>query len=429
MRVIRFRLSALPLLVFLLLSHSYVSGQADYSILASFQYKYLTEHGGGPTGLIADGAGNLYGAASLGGPINGGLIFKLTHEPNGKWLESVLYGFVDGTDGYSPSALILDKAGNLYGVNALGGSANCGAVEGCGSVFELSPDSDGAWKLTVLHDFAGGDDGTYPVGLTLASDGNLYGTTRNGGGFNKAGVCSGEPGCGTVFMLRPATGGGWTETVLHRFTGNEDGSSPYAGVVLDKEGNLYGTTSQAGDPTCTCGVVFRLSPNEDETWTETVLHAFKGKESDDGSYPLAGLVMDSSGNLYGATSSGGSSANWGTVFELAPASDVWTEKVLHVFTGGKDGGSPAATLVRDGVGNLYGSTVLGGVSTEVCEVSTGTCGVVFELMNGCSTETVLHTFWGYASYPTGIVLDQRGNVLGVAARTSDGQGAVFEIAR
>jgi uncharacterized repeat protein (TIGR03803 family) len=217
----------------------------------------------------------------------------------------------------------------------------------------------------VLHAFTGGSDGAYPeAGLIADSNGNLYGTTRAGG----------ASGVGTVFeLMRPATAGGaWTETVLHAFTGGSDGAHPEAGLIADSKGNLYGTTAGGGGSGFGSGTVFELMPpaTAGGAWTETVRHAFTG--GSDGLYPIAGLIADSKGTLFGTTMLGGSS-NVGTIFLLtspANAFEVWREAVLYAFTGGSNEGNPFARLIADSNGNLYGTTYHGGASNA---------GTVFEL--------------------------------------------------
>jgi uncharacterized repeat protein (TIGR03803 family) len=218
-------------------------------------------------------------------------------------------------------SLVMDGAGNLYGTTVYGGgSTACSSFSpgGCGVIWKLA--SDG--KLTMLYQFAGGADGALPeAGVIWDAAGNLYGTTTWGG----VDSCSSGDfvGCGVVFKLAPSPDGTWTESVLYSFTGGADGANPTAGVIFDAAGNLYGTTGSGGGTSACpdgCGTVFKLAPNVDGTWTETVLYSFKGGV--DGNGPEAGLVMDPDGNLYGTTASGGSSSacpgGCGTVFKLAP---------------------------------------------------------------------------------------------------------------
>lgn len=249
--------------------------------------------------LIHDSAGNLYGAAALGGDFTGpcitygcGVIFKLSRTGQ----ETVLYSFSGGLDGFQPGpGLVRDTAGNLYGSTAGGGAYDWGVV------FKLDP----AGNETVLYSFTGGSDGAVPTYLVPDSSGNLYGTTYSGGN----GPCPG--GCGVVFKLDP-TG---SETVLYTFSGGTDGAYPYGGIVRDARGNLYSTTTEGGSQTVCgslgCGVVFRVSP----TGTETVLHTFVAT---DGAYPAGNLVVYH-GYLYGTTQSGGPFGSLsGVAYQVSP---------------------------------------------------------------------------------------------------------------
>lgn len=265
-------------------------------------------------GLLFDAKGNLYGTASGGGTGTGcvggngcGVVFKLTHTSSG-WRESVLHNFTnDHRDGYSPQGtLVFDAEGNLYGTTFLGGTSS----QGGGTVFKLTPSSDGSWKETVLYSFKSGRDGASPYsGVVFDKAGNLYGTTVGGGD---------QTGSGTVFKLTPVNGG-WTESVIHRFAAFADpgGSYPYGGLLIDAAGKLYGTTDSGGGnggANCEfgCGTVYELSLSSG-TWKETTLAAFA--DGTNGGNPLAGLVSDAAGNLYGSASSLGSGSA-GVVFEV-----------------------------------------------------------------------------------------------------------------
>ncbi|MGH6889209.1 MAG: choice-of-anchor tandem repeat GloVer-containing protein [Rhizomicrobium sp.] len=320
---------------------------------------------------------------------------------------AVLYSFAGGSDGIWPEAdLIRDENGNLYGTTDYGGGQGCNNSNECGTVFKLAPDG----TETVLHAFTGGRDGSDPfASLIMDKNGNLYSTTNSGGRDN----------VGTVFKLAPDG----TETVLHAFTGGEfnfDGGYPYAGLIEDRDGNFYGTTGFDG--AFSGGTVFRLAPGG----KEKVLHAF-GNGSD-GWEPYARLVRDKSGNLYGTTSYGGGTGCFGTgcgtVFKLAPDG---TETVLYAFTGGSDGNGPYAGLIEDKNGNLYGTTVQGGGTG----CNDGGCGIIFKLAPD-GTETVLHAFTGGADglYPfAGLIEDKNGNLYGTAsAGGGDGNGTVFKLA-
>lgn len=357
---------------------------------------------------------------------------------------SLLHQFKSGSGGINLDAgVVLDAKGNLFGT-----TVNDGAFAS-GTVFEISA----AGKEKVLYSFTGGGgDGAFPYYGVLARDssGNLYGTTNSGGIFSQACLF----GCGTVFKIDPSgketvlyrfrgTGGDtsqpWAgvvrdaagnlygstlftgfgaiykvdpngkETVLYTFTGGADGGSPYGNLVLDAKGNLYGTTSFGGSSGA--GTVFKVDP----TGTETVLYNFTG--STDGGNPEAGLIRDGKGNLYGTTAGGGSSF-LGTVFKLDPSG---TETVLYNFTGGADSGNPSwGSLVRDSAGNLYGTTQQGGASDF---------GIVFKL-NPRGKLTVLHSFSGRdGKIPYGtLVRDKAGNLYGTTYEGGRyGGGVVFKI--
>jgi uncharacterized repeat protein (TIGR03803 family) len=254
---------------------------------------------------------------------------------------------------------------------------------------------------TVLYSFTGGADGAYPgAGVIQDSAGNLYGTTYEGGASES----------GVVFKL-DTTG---TETVLYSFTGGADGGNPEAGVIRDSAGNLYGTTPFGGvSGVCYagCGVVFKL----DTSGTETVLYSFTGGA--DGGSPNAGVIRDSAGNLYGTTPIGGASG-YGVVFKL---DTTGTETALYSFTGGADGGYPAAGVIQASAGNLYGTTQAGGVSGS---------GVVFKL-DPAGAETVLYSFTGGADGGApfaGLIRNSAGNLYGTAIGGGiNNHGVVFRI--
>jgi len=261
----------------------------------------------------------------------------------------------------------------------------------------LAPGASAKGKYKILYNFAGGTDGSQPyAGLILDTSGNLYGTATEGG----------PSGDGTVFKLTKNSDGSWTESLLYSFAGGTDGATPYAGVTFDAKGNLYGTTYSGG--ASSAGTVFQLSPSSGGTWTESVLYSFTG--GSDGANPEAGLIFDPSGNLYGATSYGGASAD-GVVYKLTPNSDgTWTESVLHTFTGGQDGSIPqVGNLTFDPPGNLYGTAAVGGGSGF---------GVVYKLTpnsDGTWTESVLRSFTGGkdGATPTGtLIFDSAGRLYG-----------------
>jgi len=396
--------------------------------------------------------------------------------------ETVLHTFTGSPDGQYPvSPLVSDGQGNLYGTTAGGGDLACqNGYDGCGAVFELTPTTDGNWKFQTIFQFDGYSSADPLAGLLFDGKGNLYGTTANGG------LRHGLLGYGTVFKLHNANGV-WKETVLYRFN-EKDGYDPVGSLVLDNKGNIYGTTGYGGDPGCSdygagCGLVFELTP-AGKGWREHILHIFTGP---DGADPMAAVVFDKAGSLYGTTWYGGS-GNAGVVYRLTPSQNGWvgstlysfarnkgqplsalqidakgnlygTAKLdgiyasgsvfelkktaaaswtlisLHSFTGGTDGWFPVAGVTFDPAGNIYGTTYGGTIS----ECQDG-CGVVFMLNKKEGwAETTLHAFTGGAdgAYPSAsVLLDAPGNVYGTAANGGDDQcmaagfpgcGVVFKI--
>jgi uncharacterized repeat protein (TIGR03803 family) len=284
-------------------------------VLYVFCSRNNCDDGGAPSaGVVRDRDGNLYGTTYGGG--TGGVVFELSSGVNG-WTESVLYGFHpishDGTDGYGPLAgLTWDASGNLYGTTSLGGNySTCSGSGGCGVVFELSPTSGGGWQEHILHRFAAfpHDGGVPHTGVVLDSSGNVYGVTAGGGIDGQ--ICEG--GCGTAFKLSKTRSGQWKETILHDFDFTH-GAGPLGTLVFDKAGSLYGTAWTGGSGQCGCGLVFKLSPGKSGKWTYSVVHEFTGL---DGANPTASVILDSQGNLFGATQSGGAYGG-GVVFELTP---------------------------------------------------------------------------------------------------------------
>jgi len=346
---------------------------------------------------------------------------------------NVLYNFDDiGGVGYYPvGGLILDKAGNLYGTTSFANATGCGA-SGCGNIFKLMPNGDGTWTEKVLYTFCSLTncaDGDQPVAaLIFDAQGNLYGTTAAGGTGTGC-----KQGCGTVFELTPNNDGTWSEKVLYSFSNNgTDGYFPEAAVVFDAKGNLYSTTPFGGNRAyrgCEyqgCGTVFELSPTSGGTWTETIIHRFRfhGKNGLHGLYPYGGVIFDQNGNLYGQTDGGGAYDYQGTVYELVHRGHVWTEKVLHSFGKGNDGRGAASGLTIDPKGNLYGTTVFGGAYGG---------GIAFKLkpMGGRWHEQILHSFSNKkdgSQLFDALILDASGNVYGTTASggTYNG-GVVFEL--
>jgi uncharacterized repeat protein (TIGR03803 family) len=341
-------------------------------------------------GLFRASSGNLYGSTYYGGSGGKGVVFKVT----ASGVETVLHSFVGGTDGQYPSAsLAQDTAGNLYGTTTSGGTS------GNGAVFMLTPTGTEA----ILHSFTGVPDGSAPsAGLVADVAGNFYGTTVSGGAF----------GQGTVYKITPAG----TESVLHSFAGPPtDGSAPSAALTIDSAGNLYGTTLNGGSSGL--GMAFELSPSG----VETVLHNFAGGQTD-GAGPAASLLRDSSGNLYGTAYAAGMSST-GIAFKLSASG---AETVLFAFDGHTQGRSPAAGMIEDAKGNLYGMTEFGG--SGPCELSA--CGLVFELTGG--KEKVLHNFEGAPTdganpyRGSSLIADSSGNLYGTTANGGAGNcGTVF----
>ncbi len=328
-----------------------------------------------PNPVIFDAEGNLYGSTELGPDDSCGSVFELSLNAAGHWDETILHSLSCDEGLYPESALVRDSSGNLYG------TAWGGGVDGKGSVFELSPTAGGGWTFQVLHSFDGTDGVALQSSVAIDASGNLYGTALCGG--SSAAVrsweltpdCGGALGAGTVWELSPQSDGSWTETTLYNFTGGNDGANPSAQgrLIFDADGNLYGGTHNGGQ--YGKGTVYELSPTGDGTWTEKVLHSFDGS---DGISPSGGVIADAEGNLYGETFGPGSYLGGGSggesggqlVYKLTPNLDgTWTETVLHRFDDPTSGG-PAMGLIFDAVGNLYGTTWMGGTYNN---------GTVFEI--------------------------------------------------
>jgi uncharacterized repeat protein (TIGR03803 family) len=401
------------------------------SALAAGQETILYHFKGGAdgknpvAGLITDKKGNLYGTTVGGGNGNQcqcGTVFEFTPRTNGG-TKTILYNFLGGSDGGGPAAsLAFDRSGNLYGTTADGGESNFGTV------FQLQPPlkQGDAWTESLLYSFTNYNDGRYPSRLVIDQDGNLYGENPGEQGSNDYGY---------VFQLSPPTqGGAWNYRVLYSFRGglSHDGNTPMGGLVLDKSGNLYGTTqfggSENGCGGYGCGTVFELAhpAKQGGDWAEKVLYIFTGKP--DGAEPLGGISFgpDSNG-FYGTTLSGGTQS-LGTVFHLAPPAHQgarWTETVLYSFISGSDTSGPNAAIVFDKAGNLYSTGTAGHGKSA---------GAVFELSppaqaGGAWTEDVLWEGQFDAASTSGVILNQSDSALyGTLSRTGiSNNGVLFRI--
>jgi uncharacterized repeat protein (TIGR03803 family) len=461
------------------------NGTWTKTTLHTFGLSQEGEYSASPSNLVTDGLGNIYGAAASGGSQNCvggcGIAFELSPEGE-QWSFSLIYGFTGGKQGFAPggilisggeiyggmarditgelgsvfrlisngsewklanlydfritdaasplSNLIQDASGNLFGTADFEGTYDIGAV------YELTPNGSGGWKESVIYNFASGFDnfvnGVYPSGLTIDAAGNLYGTE----------AFSGQAEYGSVFELSPLPGGHWQEKDLVDFSGSLD--HPMGGVVFDHAGNLYGTTNQGG--LMGLGTIFELIPGANGRWTEKTIHSFTGYPND-GASPGAGLVMDEAGNFYGTTEKGGSGTNCtggggqavgcGTVFKLSlTVGGSWQVQMLYSLQGSTiDGATPVAPLIFDATGNLYGTTVQGGIKAG-CNQASGpaTCGTVFELSpNGSGwAEKVLYEFTNTAGDGAdpyaAVVFDRAGNLWGTTSSGGIfGDGAVFEL--
>jgi uncharacterized repeat protein (TIGR03803 family) len=311
--------------------------------------------------------GTLYGTTGFGGSLQNcpdgcGTVFNLRPTPTPPftpltpWVETPLYRFGGASDGANPAGadLIFDQAGNIYGTTYSGGANTCSG--GCGIVYKLTP-SNGSWTESIVYTFGqSGGDGQHPWGgVTFDQFGNLYGTT----------VYGGASGNGTIYQLTPS-GSGWTETILYSFANGTDGANPYAGLIFDQMGNLYGAAGTGGAGNG--GTVFELTPSNG-SWKFNLLYSFPGISGQFAEGPVANLSFDSAGNLYGTTHGSGA-YNFGSVFKLTPGKGSWTLTSLHDFTGGNDGGYPRSNIIFDKKGNMFGTAASGG---------TNNFGVVFEI--------------------------------------------------
>ena len=295
---------------------------------------------GQPGWGVALNKGSMYTIASyaevMGGPCGSAL--QINQSPN-HWQSILMHTFIEKDEGCPTGDMVLDKAGNAYGVTQ-------GGANGWGSLYELSP-SNGSWTETILYAFQGGSDGGSPYsGMIFDKAGNLYGTATSGG---EAGCAQ---GCGTVYELSPSQSG-WTYKVIYTFTGGNDGGQPTAGLVFDKSGNLYGAAESFGANGG--GTIFELTPSQ-SGWTFNLLASPAGKGG-----PVVALTSASPNMIYGTNLFDGADS-FGSVFRLTQSGGKWTYKDFHDFTGGSDGGYPGGGVTLDAMGNLYGTAVLGGAN-------------------------------------------------------------------
>jgi uncharacterized repeat protein (TIGR03803 family) len=351
-----------------------------------------------PHAIVLDSKGSIYGTITDSACISGcGRVFELSPNSNGTWTD--IASLFMGTN--TPSGVVRDSVGNVYGASIDGNGTRCN----CGSIFEFSPSSNG-WYFYGLHIFNFTNGGT-PNAPLLAPDGAIYGTTQAGG--------SSDPNSqGVVYKLSQNSNGGWVETVLHRFTGGNDGGVPMAGLIMDANGVLYGTASQGG--LHGYGTVYTLTPNTDGKYTFAWIHAFTGYRA--GGNPMSPLLLDAAGDLYGTTSHGGihgecNSIGCGVVFELVKSATGYTESVLHIAQAEINGESPSA-LVADSAGNLYSSTSSGN----------GFPGAVFKLTPtaGGWQETILLTGNSDLGNFGPLTIDSAGNLYGPASNSK-----IFEL--
>lgn len=401
-------------------------------------------------GVVAGPDGKLYGTSRQNGDGNqgfgNGAIYQVTLRGSHPAVERVIYRFKGGTRGSAPEGpLVFDGAGNAYGTTPHGGKMTDCQMQGCGTVFKLTPPAGGTgqWTQTVIHRFSSATGSSPKGALTFDSAGNLYGATWYGGGDN---FCTGDAGgCGVIYKLSPPPSGTmWTFTVLHQFQ-HQAGAVPNGGLVFDaNELTLYGTTQNGGAPAHDAndfleGVVFKLrKPAPGHTnWVYSVIYNFDGPSTGDGRQPNSGVIFDAAGNLYGTTLLGGdtgcNASGCGIVFKLAKSGSTWTKSNLHVLNGGTDGRNPYSGLTIDGDGNLYGTASAGGGSG--C-FGAG-CGTVFQFAPSGMTfnYSTLHSFQngldGALPYYSTLLWDGNATLYGVSrsgGANSDPSGTVYSVA-
>jgi len=361
-----------------------------------------------PLAAVVPGAhGKVYGTTTYGGNsgCNGqtcGTVFSLSRDGT----FATVHFFQPGGDGFWPQTLVVDGAGNLFGVTEEGGSGTgcTNGPWGCGTVFKIARNG----TESIVYSFQGGHDGAYPSGLALDASGNLYVPTQKGGGGLH------REGRGVVAKIAPDA----TETILYRFSGGSDGFGPYGNPLIDSDGNLYASESGVQEPgafgVITGEAVFKLTPGG----TKSIVHFFFGAPND-GSDTVSSLTADSNGNLFGVTAGGGAH-NFGTVFKIDAGG---SESLLYSFGGGADGATPDAGVVLDGSGNLFGTTMAGGDSA-----CANGCGTVFMLTQDGNKTTLGSLLEHQGSAAGGLFMNKHGTLIGVAAQGgANGQGTVFRI--
>ncbi len=384
--------------------------------------KVLYNFSGTPDGanpyssMIFDSAGGLYGTTEAGGAYGGGTVYKLT-QSSGAWTETVLHSFSGNSrDGWQPqSSLVFDKAGNLYGTTWSGG------LYSSGTVYELSPNGDGTWNLTVLYSFncCNGDGFNPNSTVFVTASGKIYGTTQWGGA---ATTCNAwNFGCGTFFELTH-TPNGWKETILYSFFAAPDSSAPWGNLAMDKAGNFYETAIWGGSQSY-AGTVFQLSPATGGGWTENILYTLDQQTGVGVQNEIGGVVFDSSGNIYGSSGGG--------VFDLTPSSSGWTETTIYPFPGGYGPSNPYSGVAIEHSSILWGTTAWGGGGT--CNNNGNGCGTLYRVqkINGVWQQNALFHFrdqtkgWFPTSSP---VIDSSGNVYGTTLNGgANGYGVVYEV--
>ena len=372
-------------------------------------------------GVSLDSRGNLYGTTVEGGPGGNGTVYKLAYRGSG-WVLTQLYSFTGTADGAQPQGGVAMAAdGTLYGTTNWGGGSGCQQYGGCGTVFHLNPPPSAPrsvlapWIQTVIYTF-NQSNGEEPEGnLVFDHSGNLYGTTVVGGGSNQN--CD----CGVLYQLVPS-GQGWTGNTIHVFTGRtiqnaHDGAYPVGGLIADAFGNLYGVTTEGG--LYGGGIIYEFS-NSGSSWTEQTLAEFQASS---GAVPMGGVILDSSGNLYGTTTVGGANGS-GTVFEFEHGG--FLRVLYNLPTVCNNSCGPQGTMAMDRTGNRYGTVTAGGIYAN---------GTVFKLTPGTNgwTYTSLHDFTVQSgsdgAFPTGtLVIDENGNLYGTASEGGEhNQGTIWKI--